>query len=139
MNIEQINKKIEELENKKKELLAKQEQDKNKPIIIKAYGKEFHIKEFQIHMWEDKPFKDFPIPKGFQIAEANDVDKLINDELFIPQQFKWYVFKQRYPKINKQHGLSRLYLSWNLYLRSNYEFLANSYSDGRVILVKVGK
>jgi len=109
------------------------EENKNKPIIIKAYNT-----EFQIHIWENKPFKDFPMPKGFDFADASQVDKLVNDNLFKPEQFKWYVFKQRY-KINKNYGLSGLYLNWYLSLGSYGESVADSDSDGRVILQKVKK
>lgn len=135
MKIQQIDKQIEKLNQQKAKLLAQQETEQNQDFIKLNYKN----KEFRIYEWENKPFKDFPMPQGFNFADASLVDELVNKEIFQPEQYKWYVFKQRYPKINKDYGLSRLYLDRVLDLGSSGEDLGDWNSDGRVIVMRSQK
>ena len=121
--IEQLQEQIEQLQ---KQIIELEDSDFQ---IIKH-----NKKEFRIYKWENKPFRDFLIPEGFNFAEASLIDELVNLEIFKPEQELWYVFKQRYPKINKDYSLSRLYLSGVLSLRSGDEYLDCSDSGGRVII-----
>jgi hypothetical protein len=125
-----IQQKLKQAEELVEKLKAKLEAEKSKDFIKIVYNQT----EFRIYKWENKPFRDFLIPEGFNFAEASLIDELVNLEIFKPEQELWYVFKQRYPKINKDYSLSRLYLSGVLSLRSGDEYLDCSDSGGRVII-----
>ena len=73
MNITQIDKKIEELNKKKAELLA--EQSKVKTLKIKELKIEV---ETQIHH-KGEMFKEIIIPKGWRLLTANEIIFLFNN------------------------------------------------------------
>lgn len=92
-------------------------------------------KEFRIYKWEDKPFNEFKIPKGFRICEFQEVNKLIEDKL-IKYSGDWEVFfTKHFNKMYQKKGISRLYLVENV-LYSINDYLTNSNFDGRVVVVK---
>jgi len=94
-------------------------------------------KEFRIFKWEDKLFKDFPIPKGFDWAKYVDVLNLANeDKLIFTEPYKEvYICKTQF-KRNKNYVLSWLYLCGDSDLGSGYGGLDYSNDSGRVVLVK---
>lgn len=84
MNIEQINKKIEELENMKKELLVKKEEEKNKQILIKI--PELNI-EVERNLHEDMQYvKYIKIPEGFRLLELSELLFIYNN---YQNKFNW--------------------------------------------------
>lgn len=94
-------------------------------------------KEFRIYKWENKPFKNFPIPEGFNWSEYFDFVKLINeDKIELEQYPSCYYTKSQFKQNLKDYGLSRLCLGWGLNLRSSGEGLAGSDADGRVVVVR---
>ena len=123
-----------------KEQLQKQIEDLQKQIesldtdfqTIKYKGK-----EFMVCKWEAKPFKDFPMPKGFDIADYKDVIDLVNDDklIFSKPYAEIYICKNPF-KRNKIYGLSRLYLDVVLNLYSYYSGFDYSDSNGRVVICK---
>jgi len=93
--------------------------------------------KFRIYKW-DKPIKDFPMPKGYELAEERDfVDLYDNDKVELEQYPVIYFTKNRSKKnIKNGWGLSRLYLDRDLGLGSPSGFLADSDGSGRVVLVR---
>ena len=122
----QLQKQTEELQAQIKEL---ENQDYEKIVHNK--------KEFRIYKWEDKLFKDFPIPKGYNFAEYFDVVNLINlDKIkFTKPWAETYICKSQFQK-NKKYCLSRLFLYDDLNLGSVNSDLDDSVDGGRVVLVK---
>ena len=92
-------------------------------------------KEFRIYKWEDKKFSDFPMPIGFDWAEVFDFVYLYDNDLIKLEKFPVDYFTNKISKKNKP-VLSRLYLSRNLVLVSNWDNLADSGSNGRVVVSK---
>ena len=97
-------------------------------------------KEFRIYKWEDKPFKDFKIPKKYDWAEYVDVIELANKDklIFTEPWAEVYICKNQF-KRNKDYPLSRLCLYYDLNLSSGYVYLGSSNDNGRVVLVKLEK
>ena len=95
-------------------------------------------KEFRIYKWEDKPIKDFKIPKGFDFANFQDFVELYDNNKVELEVWKYYYVKH-FSKIQqtKEWCLSRLYLGGNLDLRSGGGNLASSNSDGRVVVESI--
>jgi len=127
----------------KKQLLKQIEQlqIQLKELKNSDYTKIIHNnKEFRIYKWENKPFKEFPIPKGYDFAEYFDVVELINlDKIMFTKPWKEiYVCRNQF-KRNKEYCLSRFYLNVGLNLDSNNSDLDNSNGNGRVIISKVIK
>jgi hypothetical protein len=119
--IDKLNRDIEEL---RKDL-----QDQNFQSII------YKGKEFRIYNWEDKPIKDFPIPKGFDFAEFSDFVELYDEKKIELEVWRYYHVKH-FSKIQqtKEYGLSWLYLNRLLGLWSGNDDLAGSRSGGRVVV-----
>jgi len=84
-------------------------------------------KEFRIYKWEDKKFKDFPMPKGFNWAEIFDFVYLYDNDLIELEKYPVYYYLNKISKKNNKSGLSRLYLDRDLNL-------GYSNSDGRVVI-----
>jgi len=98
----------------------------------------YNKKEFRIYKWEDKKFKDFPMPKGYTWAEYFDVVELVNKEKleFTKPNEETYICKNPF-KQNKKYCLSGLYLGYVLDLYSSNSGLEYSDDSGRVVLVKI--
>ena len=90
-------------------------------------------KEIRIYKWENKKFKDFPMPKGFKWTEVFDFIYLYDNNLIELEEYPVEYFMNKLSKKNKS-GLSRLVLNWVLDLFSFWDYLANSYSSGRVVI-----
>ena len=90
-------------------------------------------KEFRIYVWENKPIKDFQIPKGFDFANFQDFVELYDEKKVELETWKYYYVKH-FSKIQqtKTWRLSRLFLYGDLDLRSSDEYLDGSDSVGRV-------
>ena len=93
--------------------------------------------KFRIYKW-NKRVKDFPMPKGYELAEERDfVDLYDNDKIELEKYPVIYFTKNRSKKnIENGLGLSRLYLNRNLNPNSSSDSLAYSNDDGRVVLVR---
>ena len=124
--IKQIDKQIEKLKAKREEIL-------NKGTELKL-GK----KTFRIVKWENKPMKDFKYPKGWVLAEHSEFIELFDNKLINYPKEEWRYYWTKHFSKRKQNEklLSRSYLDGNLYLNSYNDYLADSYSDGRVVLRK---
>jgi len=92
-------------------------------------------KEFRIYKWENKKFKDFPIPKGFNWASVFDFIYLYDNDLIELEKYPIYYYMNKISKKNRS-GLSGLYLGGGLCLGSLWGGLADSGSGGRVIISK---
>jgi hypothetical protein len=95
------------------------------------------IGNFRIYKW-DKPVKDFPMPKGFRLAEEREfIDLYDNDKIELENYPVMYFTKNRSKKnIKEGYQLSGLCLVRNLGTVSSYDDLANSYDNGRVVVVR---
>ena len=92
-------------------------------------------KEFRIYKWENKPFNTFKVQNGFRIIEFQELNKLIEDKL-IKYSGEWEVFfTKHFNKLFKDKGLSSVCLYVSV-LSSDYGDLADSNSNGRVVVVK---
>jgi len=93
--------------------------------------------KFRIYKW-DKPVKDFPIPKGYELAEERDfIGFYDNDKIELEKYPVIYFTKNRSKKnIKNGWGLSRLCLYWDLGLNSSYDILADSCDYGRVVIAR---
>ena len=98
----------------------------------------YNKKEFRIYKWEDKKFKDFPMPKGYTWAEYFDVVELVNKEKleFTKPYEETYICKNQF-KQNKKYCLSGLCLGDGLGLGSSGSGLGSLSGSGRVVLVKI--
>ena len=128
MSKQQIQEKIIKLQEELKKIEeAEKEQDYQK-IIYKN-------KEFRIYKWENKQFKDFSMPKGFDFAEANEFIELYDNDKIELEVWKYYITKHISKKQQKKVlGLSWFYLSGDLVLYSSNDVLANSDEGGRVVI-----
>ena len=90
----------------------------------------------RIYKWSE-PIKDFPMPKGFRLAEEREFIELY-DSGFEIEKYPVIYFTKNKSKLNIKNGwaLSRLYLSRGLGLYSYDGNLANSNDDGRVVCIK---
>lgn len=93
-------------------------------------------KEFRIYKWEKKQFKDFPMPKGFDWCEYISFVYLYDNNLIKLEKYPvcYYIKNQSEKNVENGWSLSRLYLGRDLVLYSNYEYLAFSDDDGRVVV-----
>jgi hypothetical protein len=97
----------------------------------------FKGKEFRIYKWENKPIKDFVYPKGFRMAEFQELVDLIDNKKFEAEVWKSY-YTKHWSKLqqNKEYCLSRAYLNYAGGWDSYYELLADSNGYGRVVVVR---
>jgi len=118
---------IEKLQNQIKEL-------ENQEYQSFKLGK----KEIRIYKWENKKFKDFPMPKGFDLCEYFDFVKLINEEKIKLEEYPTYYYTKNQFKRNIKNDLklSRLGAVGG-YLYSGGDYLAGSDVDGRVVISKI--
>ena len=95
-------------------------------------------KEIRIYKWEDKLIKDFKMPKGFKLAEHKDFVKLYDKNKIKLEKYPIVYFTENQSKKNIKNGweLSRFYLYSDLDLDSDGRVLADSDSDGRVVICK---
>ena len=93
-------------------------------------------KEFRIYKWEDKQFKDFKMPKGFDWAEHKDFIYLYDNDLIELEKYPVFYHTKNQSKKNIKNGwsLSRLCLYWDLDLGSGGGDLADSIASGRVVI-----
>ena len=111
----------------------------NQEILVNQTSKKDFISiekdKFRIYKW-NKPVKDFPMPKGYELAEERDfIGFYDNDKIELEKYPVIYFTKNRSKKnIKNGWGLSRLFLDRYLDLNSYYDYLALSYADGRVVL-----
>ena len=93
--------------------------------------------KFRIYKW-NKRVKDFPMPKGYELAEERDfVDLYDNDKIELEKYPVIYFTKNRSKKnIKNGWGLSWLCLGGILGLVSGSGSLAGSGDGGRVVLVR---
>ena len=127
---EQLIKQKEEIEKQIKELEEKEKLKEFEEI-------KFKNKIFRIYKWEKKPFKDFVYPKGFRLSEEREFIDLY-DSGFKVEEYPVIYFTKNRSKLNIKNdwGLSGLYLNGSLNLGSGYGDLANSYVNGRVVIVR---
>ena len=132
--IKQLEAEKEKIEKQIQELKTKEVSNNQKLNILKKVT--YKNKEFWIVEWT-KQIKDFPYPKGFQMAEFNDFVELYDNKKIELEVWKYY-FVKHFSKIQqkKKYCLSRLYLYGSLSLNSNNDGLAYSYDDGRVVIVR---
>ena len=93
-------------------------------------------KEFRIYKWESKPFRDFKIPKGFELTEHKDFMELFDNKLIDYPKEGWEVyFVKHYSKRKQKEGyISGLYVGRDSGLDSWNEDLAGSDDFGRVVV-----
>lgn len=105
---------------------------------IEDYKKiNYKDKEFRIYKWEDKPFNEFKIPKGFRLAEHSEFIELFDEKLIDYPKEGWKVyFVKHYSKRKQEKYVSRCYLNGDSDLSSNNSILSNSNDYGRVVVVK---
>ena len=131
MNTKQlIIKQIEELNKQLKEI---EEQEKVKVYQEIKYKREI----YRIYNWENKQFKDFPMPEDFEWCPYFDFVELINNKVFDMQQYPICYYCKNQCINNKEWVLARLCLGRSLGVYSNNDDLADSDSDGRVVVRKV--
>ena len=94
-------------------------------------------KELRIYKWEDKPFKDFLMPKGFDWAEHNEFVFIYDNSL---------IELEKYPVVYMTKNVSKKNIknSWKLAgfyvgsdgLVSDFGSLEDSSGSGRVVISK---
>jgi hypothetical protein len=133
---EQIDNLTNEYNLKLEKLKTKLEAEKKQDFEVIKYKN----KEFRIYKWEDKQIKDFKIPNGFDFAEFNDFLELYDNKKVELEVYKYYYVKH-FSKIQqtKEYCLSGLCLGWGLNLGSDNDNLADSDSDGRVVVSRIIK
>ena len=133
----QIAQKKKELEFLENELKKEQESEKLKEFQSFKLGN----KEIKVYKWENKPFKDFPMPKGFGWCEYFDFVGLINEKEKELEKSPVYYYTKNQFKMNIKNGwgLSRFYLDGGLSASSNNVSLAGSIGGGRVVVSRVVK
>lgn len=110
-------------------------------LKAKEQEKDFiEVKDFRIYKWSN-PVKDFPMPKGFELAKERDFIDLYDNDLIELEKYPVIYFTKNRSEKNAMNGfgLSRLYLSGDLYLGSGNGDLADSDDDGRVVVRKISK
>jgi len=97
------------------------------------------VKNFRIYKWS-KSVKDFPMPKGFRLAEEREFIDLY-DSGFKIEKYPVVYFTKNRSKLNIKNGwsLSGLCLNRFLDLGSDLDSLAYSIGDGRVVCIKEKK
>ena len=111
--------------------------------VLKAQEQEkdfIEVKDFRIYKWA-KPIKDFPMPKGFQMAEFQEFVDLYDNDLIELEKYPVKYFLKHYSKKQqkKEWCLSGLYLGRNLVLGSDNDDLAYSSVNGRVVVHRISK
>lgn len=92
-------------------------------------------KEFRIIKWEKKPFKDFPMPKGFDWCEPKDFVELYDNDKIKLEVWKSYMVKNCSKKnVKKGWALSRFFLGGGSDLDSYDWYLEYSSGSGRVVV-----
>lgn len=135
----ELKKQIEIKEKELEVLKEKLKLEENKRFIDKNFiqiiCKELK-KEFRIYKWENKPFKDFPIPKDFKWCKYSDFIYLYDNDLFKIEKYpSVYITENKSNKnIKKGFGVSRLFLGRLLVLFSSDKVLAGSADVGRVVV-----
>lgn len=108
--------------------------DKNEIRVLKKVN--YKNKEFWIVEWND-PFKDFPYPKGFKIAEFNDFIELYDNNLIELEMWKGYFVKHFSKKQQaKEFCLSGLFVNRYSNLNSNSSDLILTNMNGRLIICR---
>ena len=125
--IKELQLEIEELKKQIKELKNQDYQE------IKYNGK-----IFRIYKWENKEFKDFPIPKGFHWCEYFDFIELINEEEIKLEEYPIFYYTKNQFKNNIKKGweLSRVYFDRDGYVLSYDGNLQDSIGNGRVVVLE---
>lgn len=80
---QQLKQQREELDKQIKEL---EEQEKLRDFQVINYKG----KEYRIYKWENKSFKDFSCPEGFQWADFKEFSDLVNETKFSWEQNVWF-------------------------------------------------
>jgi hypothetical protein len=96
----------------------------------------YHNKEIRIYKWENKPIKDFPIPKGFRIIEFNEFNELIEKKIIKLEVWISYFVKHWNKQMREKGFMSGVYLSSSGYLFSDSYFIDYSYVSGWVVIIK---
>ena len=96
-------------------------------------------KTFRIYKWEKK-IKNFPMPKGFELAEFNDFNYLYDNELFEVENYPVEYFVRNWSKKNIKNGwgVCRLYRYRGGYWDARWDWLDYSNVGGRVVISKSG-
>ena len=125
--IKELQLEIEELKKQIKELKNQDYQE------IKYNGK-----IFRIYKWENKEFKDFPIPKGFHWCEYFDFIELINEEEIKLEEYPIFYYTKNQFKNNIKKGweLSRVYFDGDGNVYSDDVDWQYSDDDGRVVVLE---
>jgi len=131
MNSKEIKQQIEKLQQDLK--LDEQEEKQSEFKLIKHKGK-----EYRLYKWENKPFKDFPMPNGFDFAEFKEAVELYNEDKLELESWKPVITKHFSKKQQKkQYCLSWLCLCRYSGLHSDSGGLAGSSEGGRILVVKI--
>jgi len=97
-------------------------------------------KVFRICKWENKKIKDFPMPKGFELAEFYDFNYLYDKELFEVENYPVEYFVKNWSKKNIENGWGACRLGCDRdgnWVASWYR-LDYSNVGGRVVISKSG-
>jgi len=141
MNLTQINKQIEKLQEQKNKLLSEQEANKDK-LTFKRYKVLPKLKVSNIIKWT-KPYDEIIVPRGCRLIKQWELFKLLEEDYEIADEFlgdykgKYNLFWTEQSRFAKSYNYtSGLYLGGGLYLSSGNEDLAYSDVGGRVVFVK---
>jgi len=128
---EELDKQIEELKEQEAQKIKEENKQINPIDIIHFKGKEYRIYE-----WENKPFKDFPIPKGYRWATGIELVELINESNYNFEKIKSYYAAKLFEK--SYWDLFGAYLDGDGWLAVD-GYLPGSDDCGRVVLREVKK
>jgi len=110
----------------------------NKEINQEYQSFKLGKKEIRIYKWENKKFKDFPMPKGFDWCEYFDFVELINEEKIELEEYPIYYYTKNQFKKNIKNNwkLSGVYLGWGGGVGSSGGGLRGSCGGGRAVVSK---
>jgi len=123
-----------------KSLIAEKEKELNKleSEIKNQPDKDFEVinyngKEYRIYKWENKAFKDFVCPKGFEWADFKEFSDLINETKFEWEKYSVFYYSTNLIK-NNHWELARAFLNNDGDWYSFSNRLADSNDYGRVVV-----
>ena len=127
---QQIQEKINKLQNQLKEI---EETEKLKDF------KDYKVngREIRIYKWENKPMKDFVMPKCFDWCDYKMFIDLVNQEELKKYPIYYYMKNPIKKAIENSYPLLGCYLGRGSGLNSDSEDFADSYSDCRVVVMEI--
>lgn len=126
-----LNKLKEQVEKLEAEIKLESEKEKLKfqTFII-------NNKEIRIYKWEEKPFKEFPMPKDFDWCDYKDFIDLANTQTLEFYPIYYYMKNPYKYSIEQRYELASACLNGVGDWGSSNEGLADSNGDGRVVISK---